>query len=64
MDPAAALPGDHYDLHPCCAIGGVELGAVEVGTGELVQRMRGPWSARAGAARAVAMRAGRGGPCS
>ena len=33
--------GDHYDLHPALRERAVALGAVEVGTGELVQRMSG-----------------------
>jgi hypothetical protein len=49
--PRRRFQGDHYDLHPCCASAGVELGAVEVGTGELVQRMSGPRGERARARR-------------
>ena len=44
--PRRRFQGDHYDLHPRCA-SAVALGAVEVGTGELVQRMSGPRGERA-----------------
>jgi uncharacterized protein DUF4031 len=33
--------GDHYDLHPALRARAVELGAVEVETGDLVLRMAG-----------------------
>ena len=43
--------GDHYDLHPALRARAVALGAVEVGMGELVQRMSGPRGDRARARR-------------
>jgi hypothetical protein len=46
--------GDHYDLHPELRARAVELGAVEVGTGELVVRMAGARGDRARARRARA----------
>lgn len=46
--------GDHYDLHPALRARAVELGAVEVGTGELVVRMAGARGDRARARRARA----------
>ena len=49
--PQRRFQGDHYDLHPGLRERAVELGAVEVGTGELVQRMSGPRGERARARR-------------
>ena len=49
--PRRRFQGDHYDLHPGLRERAVELGAVEVGTGELVQRMSGPRGDRARARR-------------
>jgi hypothetical protein len=49
--PRRRFQGDHYDLHPVLRERAVELGAVEVGTGELVQRMSGPRGERARARR-------------
>jgi hypothetical protein len=49
--PRRRFQGDHYDLHPALRERAVELGAVEVGTGELVQRMSGPRGERARARR-------------
>ena len=49
--PRRRFQGDHYDLHPGLRERAVELGAVEVGTGELVQRMSGPRGERARARR-------------
>jgi hypothetical protein len=46
--------GDHYDLHPDLRARAVELGALEVGTGELVARMAGARGDRARARRARA----------
>jgi len=46
--------GDHYDLHPGLRARAVELGAVAVGTGELVVRMAGARGDRARARRARA----------
>ena len=46
--------GDHYDLHPGLRARAVELGAVEVGTGEFVVRMAGARGDRARARRARA----------
>jgi uncharacterized protein DUF4031 len=39
--------GDHYDLHPELRARALGLGAVEVGTGELILRMAGPRGERA-----------------
>ena len=49
--PRRRFQGDHYDLHPGLRERALELGAVEVGTGELVQRMSGPRGERARARR-------------
>ena len=49
--PRRRFQGDHYDLHPRLRERALELGAVEVGTGELVQRMSGPRGDRARARR-------------
>src|SRR3954464_15664224 len=49
--PRRRFQGDHYDLHPGLRERAVEMGAVEVGTGELVQRMSGPRGDRARARR-------------
>jgi hypothetical protein len=49
--PRRRFQGDHYDLHPALRERAVALGAVEVGTGELVQRMSGPRGERARARR-------------
>jgi hypothetical protein len=49
--PRRRFQGDHSDLHPGLRERAVELGAVEVGTGELVQRMSGPRGERARARR-------------
>jgi hypothetical protein len=46
--------GDHYDLHAELRARAVELGAVEVGTGDLVSRMAGARGDRARARRARA----------
>jgi hypothetical protein len=46
--------GDHYDLHPALRERAVAMGAVEVGTGELVLRMAGGRGDRARARRARA----------
>jgi hypothetical protein len=43
----ARFQGDHYDLHPALRERAVALGAVEVGTGELLHRMSGPRGERA-----------------
>ncbi|MEA2255539.1 MAG: hypothetical protein QOG35_1584 [Solirubrobacteraceae bacterium] len=51
--------GDHYDLHPELRARAVQLGAEEVGTGELVLRMAGPRGERARARRS---RRGSGAP--
>ncbi len=40
--PRHRFQGDHYDLPPPLRRRAVELGAVEVGTRELTQRMTGP----------------------
>jgi Protein of unknown function (DUF4031) len=39
--PRRRFQGDHYDLHPALRAQAVALGAIEVGTGELVLRMAG-----------------------
>jgi len=49
--PRRRFQGDHYDLHAELRERAVALGAVEVGTGELVQRMSGPRGERARARR-------------
>jgi hypothetical protein len=49
--PRRRFQGDHYDLHPALRDRAVVLGAVEVATGELVQRMSGPRGERARARR-------------
>jgi Protein of unknown function (DUF4031) len=49
--PRRRFQGDHYDLHPALRERAVELGAVEVGTGELLHRMTGPRGDRARARR-------------
>ena len=53
--PRHRFQGDHYDLPPWLRERAVELGAEEVGTGELLARMAGPRGdrARARAARRV-----------
>ena len=53
--PRHRFQGDHYDLPPWLRERAVELGAQEVGTGELLVRMVGPRGdrARARAARRV-----------
>ena len=53
--PRHRFQGDHYDLPPWLRERAVELGAEEVGTGELLVRMAGPRGdrARARAARRV-----------
>ena len=40
--PRGRFQGDHYDLPPHLRSRAIELGAVEVGTRELTQRMAGP----------------------
>ncbi len=45
--PRARFQGDHYDLPPWVRERAVALGAVEVSTGELLQRMAGPRGDRA-----------------
>jgi hypothetical protein len=45
--PRRRFQADHYDLHPALRARAVALGATEVRTGELVQRMAGPRGARA-----------------
>ena len=45
--PQARFQGDHYDLPPWLRARAVELGALEVPTGELLQRMAGPRGDRA-----------------
>ena len=52
--PGRRFQGDHYDLHPALRERAVALGAVEVGTGELVERMAGARGDRARARRARA----------
>jgi hypothetical protein len=52
--PRRGFQGDHYDLPPHVRTRAVELGAVEVGTGELVLRMAGRRGERARARRARA----------
>jgi hypothetical protein len=52
--PRRRFQGDHYDLHPALRVRAVALGAVEVGTGELVLRMAGARGDRARARRARA----------
>jgi hypothetical protein len=52
--PRRGFQGDHYDLPPHVRTRAVELGAVEVGTGELVLRMTGRRGDRARARRARA----------
>jgi hypothetical protein len=49
--PRRRFQGDHYDLHPVLRDRAVALGALEVGTGELVERMSGPRGDRARARR-------------
>ena len=39
--PRRRFQGDHYDLHPTLRAQALELGALEVATGELVARMAG-----------------------
>jgi hypothetical protein len=53
--PRRGFQGDHYDLPPHVRTRAVELGAVEVGTGDLVLRMAGR---RGDRARARRLRAG------
>jgi hypothetical protein len=45
--PRERFQGDHYDLPPWVRERAVALGAVEVSTGELLQRMAGPRGDRA-----------------
>jgi uncharacterized protein DUF4031 len=45
--PRRRFQGDHYDLHPALRARAVALGAAEVTTSELVQRMAGPRGDRA-----------------
>jgi hypothetical protein len=45
--PRHRFQGDHYDLPPWVRERAVTLGAVEVSTGELLQRMAGPRGDRA-----------------
>jgi len=52
--PRRGFQGDHYDLPPHVRERAVELGALEVGTGELVLRMAGARGDRARARRARA----------
>jgi hypothetical protein len=52
--PRRRFQGDHYDLHAELRERAVELGAVEVGTGDLVVRMAGARGDRARARRARA----------
>jgi hypothetical protein len=52
--PRRAFQGDHYDLHPALRATAVALGAVEVGTGDLVMRMAGARGDRARSRRARA----------
>jgi hypothetical protein len=52
--PRRRFQGDHYDLHPVLRARAVELGAEEVGTGDLVLRMAGKRGDRARARRARA----------
>jgi Protein of unknown function (DUF4031) len=49
--PRTRFQGDHYDLPPWGRQRAVSLGAVEVETGELLQRMAGPRGDRARARR-------------
>jgi hypothetical protein len=51
--PPRRFQGDHYDLHPELRARAVELGAVEVASGELVLRMAGPRGERARSRRAA-----------
>ena len=53
--PRSRFQGDHYDLPPWLRARAVDLGAVEVSTGELLRRMAGPRGDRA--RRRVARRA-------
>jgi hypothetical protein len=50
--PRRRFQGDHYDLHSALRARAVALGAIEVGTGELVLRMAGSRGDRARARRA------------
>jgi hypothetical protein len=52
--PRRGFQGDHYDLPAHVRVRAVELGAAEVGTGELVLRMAGARGDRARARRARA----------
>jgi uncharacterized protein DUF4031 len=52
--PRRGFQGDHYDLPPPLRARAVALGAVEVDTGELVQRMAGARGDRARARRGSA----------
>jgi hypothetical protein len=45
--PRRRFQGDHYDLHAAMRERALELGALEVPTGELVARMAGPRGDRA-----------------
>ena len=45
--PRSRFQGDHYDLPPWVRERAVALGALEVTTGELLQRMAGPRGDRA-----------------
>jgi len=51
--PRRRFQGDHYDLHTGLRARAVALGAVEVATGDLVQRMAGPRGDRVRARRAA-----------
>ena len=50
--PRRRFQGDHYDLHSALRAQAVALGAIEVGTGDLVLRMAGARGDRARARRA------------
>ena len=50
--PRRRFQGDHYDLHSALRARAMALGAIEVGTGELVLRMAGERGDRARARRA------------
>jgi hypothetical protein len=52
--PRHRFQGDHYDLPPWVRERGVALGAQEVSTAELLQRMAGPRGDRARRRRAAA----------
>lgn len=50
--PRRRFQGDHYDLHSALRARALALGAIEVGTGELVLRMAGARGDRVRARRA------------